>query len=70
MVFFEEKLYEDALKNFNTALKIQEKLLGSADPNIARTYNNIGKSCVKLNREQQALEYYQKALSIQKKMLQ
>ncbi len=61
---------EEALNNYQTALKHYENLLDSDPSNIiyqsyvAMTSNNIGALLADMGKREEALEYYKKALKI------
>ena len=69
VVYYNLSEYDDALKYYKDALKIQEKVLGEEHPDTATSYNNIGIVYYDLGKYEDALKYYKDALKIQEKVL-
>ena len=53
--------YADAIKGYDSALKIQESVYGEEHPSTGITYNNLGIVYQELGEYEKALKYYQKA---------
>jgi len=60
--------FDKALRCFDTALSIQEKVANIEDPNTADFYNNVGSAYMGKRNFDKALEYYGKALAIHKRI--
>lgn len=69
MTYYNIEQYEKALRKFEDALHIQQKLLPSNHPNLGISYVHIGNVYSKTNQFSQALSYYKKALKIQEQSL-
>ena len=61
--------YASALKWYQKALRIWERVLGTDHPDTATTYNNIGEVYRAQGDYASALEWYQKALRVKERIL-
>ena len=61
--------YKEAVRYYEQALSIQEKILSPTDPELATSYNNIGEVYRNMGEYSKALSYYEKALDIDQKTL-
>ena len=61
--------YNQALHNLHIAAEIQERTLPSDSLALAKTYHNLANTYNLTNKDDWALEYYNKALKIQRKVL-
>jgi tetratricopeptide (TPR) repeat protein len=61
--------YLKALSYYEKALEIREKIFPSNHPDLASTYNNIGRLPHNMSQYSKALSYYEKALNIREKIL-
>ncbi len=61
--------YEEALKFYNMALDIREKILGKDHPDTATIYNNIAIVYKDLGNYEEALKFYNMSLDIREKIL-
>ena len=61
--------YNEALKYYNLALEIKEKILGKDHPSTATTYNNMARVYKAQGNYDEALKYYNMALEIREKNL-
>lgn len=52
---------EEALKWYDKALEIREKVLDPLHPSLATTYNNIGFAYACMKNYEEALEHFEKA---------
>ncbi|UJR10994.1 hypothetical protein I4U23_015178 [Adineta vaga] len=68
-VCFSQGQYQDALNNFNQALKIQQQYLLPNNPAFLTTYNCIGNAYYKQNRFDEALRYHKRALELEEHCL-
>jgi tetratricopeptide (TPR) repeat protein len=66
---FKKGEYAEALKAFQRALHITEKILGKMHPHTAASYNNIGAVHNSLDQYDKALIFFQEALDIQEQVL-
>jgi tetratricopeptide (TPR) repeat protein len=65
LALLNSKNFEKAFTFFNTALDFDLKTFGDKDATVARDYNNIGLSLFYMgSKEKEALDFYDKALSI------
>ena len=60
--------YDEALKYYNKALKIDKEVFGEEHPYTAMSYLNIGGTYYKLGEYNDALKHYNKALKIKKEV--
>ncbi len=67
LMYFNLKLYGDAVVNFETAQAIWKKTYPGGHPNEAISLINLGRTYTQMKNTKAALEYYEKALSIYKK---
>ncbi|MBI3482014.1 MAG: CHAT domain-containing protein [Bacteroidetes bacterium] len=67
LMFFELKLYGDAIINFENAQAIWKKRYPEGHSNEALSLLNLGRTYAKMKNTKAALEYYEKALSIYRK---
>ena len=56
--------HEKALRYYNKALDVVEKVLGSEHPNTAATYINMAEVYQAQGKYEKALEHYEKALTV------
>lgn len=64
LLFWKQGFYDEALKQQGRALAIQKRVLGDTHIETARTYNDMGMTFSNLNRNEEALEYCKRALTI------
>lgn len=62
--------YDDALRLYEKALKIDVEVFGELNAEVAKRYNNIGVIYARRAERQKALEYFQKSLSIRQQTLE
>ncbi|HTH56557.1 MAG TPA: CHAT domain-containing tetratricopeptide repeat protein [Cyclobacteriaceae bacterium] len=67
LMYFELKLYGDAILNFETAQSIWKKTYPNGHPNEALALLNLGRTYTMMKNTKASLEYYDKALAIFKK---
>jgi len=67
LMYFNLKLYGDAINNFESAQAIWKKTYPEGHPNEALVLVNLGRTYTQLKNTKAALEYYNKALIIFKK---
>lgn len=67
LMYFELKLYGDAIVNFETAQSIWKKTYPNGHPNEALVLLNLGRTYTMMKNTKVALEYYEDALAIFKK---
>jgi len=66
MIQHDGQKYEDALKQYMRALKMNMKILGNKHPETATTYNNLGYLYQDTKNNAAAEKYYRKAAEIQR----
>jgi CHAT domain-containing protein/Tfp pilus assembly protein PilF len=67
LMYFNLKLYGDAVVNFESSQAIWEKTYPNGHPNEAISLINLGRTYTQMKNTKAALEYYEKALMIYKK---
>jgi CHAT domain-containing protein len=67
LMYFNLKLYGDAVVNFESSGAIWKKTYPNGHPNEAISLINLGRTYTQMKNTKAALEYYEKALSIYKK---
>lgn len=61
--------YDEALTHYQTALRLQQTVLGSDDPTIARTLNHIANVLIMLEDFDGAERYIEQSLAIRRRVL-
>jgi len=67
LMYFNLKLYGDAINNFESALSIWRKKYPEGHSNEALVLVNLGRAYQQLKNDKAAIEYYEKALVLYKK---
>ncbi|GHN03020.1 hypothetical protein WSM22_45090 [Cytophagales bacterium WSM2-2] len=67
LMYFNLKLFGDAINNFESAQAIWKKTYPNGHPNEALVIMNLGRTYTQMKNTKAALEYYAKALAIFKK---
>ena len=69
LIKYQQGDYKEALRYYERAISIEEKILSPTDSLLATSYNNIGMVYYSMGEYSQALSYYNKSLAIYEKTL-